>query len=90
MFDKVWFLWWRLLGLLIYQQAAAVQRKQLYAQLCKRIERERQLAIIAQKLEVKRLLVVSNNVLISLLYMLIFICHKKNQKYMELSSWVRM
>jgi hypothetical protein len=43
-------------------QAAVVQRKQLYAQICKRIERERQLAVIAQKLEVKQLLIVSISV----------------------------
>lgn len=36
--------------------AASVERKKLYSQLCKRIEREKQLTIIAQKMETKKLL----------------------------------
>jgi U3 small nucleolar RNA-associated protein 11 len=35
---------------------AAVERKRLYDQLCKRIEREKQLTIIAQKMETKKIL----------------------------------
>jgi len=42
-------------------QAAAVERKKLYSQLCKRIEREKQLTIIAQKMETKKLLLVKTD-----------------------------